>query len=186
MQATGICTSDLGVSVSVCNCVRGTLKRFTSVGPEERSLELVSSSWSIKLQMACFRQYIECMPSWLTSVVCMCATPGGCRSRMRVRRASDACQMGAIYHWGGSLPWTSAVFYWWWNFQNAVQLQQQHSGCWHLDGDRIHLFLPIRLLGTTTRGVLRLYTQIEAILDPITGVPLLTALVTGHCRCQCW
>ena len=47
------------------------------------SLDLTSSTRSIKLQMACFRQYIECTPSWLNSVVCMCATTGVRRFRGR-------------------------------------------------------------------------------------------------------
>ena len=50
-----------------------------------------------------------------------------------------------------------------------IQLQQ-HSGCWDLDGNSIHLFFPIRLLGTITRGVLRLFTQLEAILDSVPAV----------------
>ena len=49
----------------------------------QQFLDLASSSRSIKLQMACFRQYIECMPSWLNSVVCTCATTGVRRFRGR-------------------------------------------------------------------------------------------------------
>ena len=74
------------------------------------------------------------------------------------------------HYWSAPLPRTSAVFYWWSNSQHAVQLQQ-HSGCWDLDGNSIHLFIPIRILGTITR-VLRPYTQLEAILD---SVPAVTA-----------
>ena len=69
------------------------------------------------------------------------------------------------------VPWMLVVFHWWSNSQNAVQLQQ-HSGCWDLDGNSAQLLIPIRLLGTITRGVLRLYTQLEAILD---SVPAVTA-----------
>ena len=42
----------------------------------QQSLDHASSSRSIKVQMACFRQYIECTPSWLSSEVCMCAATG--------------------------------------------------------------------------------------------------------------
>ena len=66
------------------------LSRFASVGVKidgigqvhclnvfkmrvQQSLDLASSSMSIKLQMACVRQYTECTQSWLSSVVCMCA-----------------------------------------------------------------------------------------------------------------
>ena len=40
----------------------------------QQSLDQASSPRSIKLQMACFCQYIECTPSWLSSVACMYAT----------------------------------------------------------------------------------------------------------------
>ena len=49
----------------------------------QQSLDLASSPRSIKLQAACFRQYSECMPSWLNSVVCMCASTGVRRLRGR-------------------------------------------------------------------------------------------------------
>ena len=119
---------------------------------------------SIKLQMACFRRYIECTPSWLKRVVCMCATTGV------------------------PLPQTSAVFYWWSNSQHAVQLQQ-HSGCWDLDENSIHLFLPIRLLGTIIRGVLRSYTQLVVCLKVNSRqsryygakAPTLTSAVRSDC-----
>ena len=39
-----------------------------------------------------------------------------------------------------------------------------------LNGNSIQLFFPIRLLGTITRGVLRLYTQLEAIVDSVSTV----------------
>ena len=83
----------------------------------------------------------------------------------------EQCGVYVCHYWSVPLPLTSAVFYWWSNSQNAVQLQQ-HSGCWDLDGNSIRLLLPIRLLGTITRGVQRLYTQLEAILD---SVPEVTA-----------
>ena len=39
-----------------------------------------------------------------------------------------------------------------------------------LDGNSTHVFLPTRLLGTITRCVLRLYIQLEAILDSVPAV----------------
>ena len=49
-------------------------------------------------------------------------------------------------------------------------LKMQSSYNSTVDGNNTHLFLPIRLLGTITRGVLRLYTQLEAILDSVPAV----------------
>ena len=76
------------------------LRRFVSVGVKndgvgqvhclkmffmgvQRSLDLALLSRGIKLQMACFRQHIECTPSWSNSVVCICATTGVRRLRAR-------------------------------------------------------------------------------------------------------
>ena len=78
----------------------------------------------------------------------------------------NQCGVYVCHYWSAPLMWTSAVFHWWSISQNTVQLRQ-HSGCWDLDGNSIHAFLPIRLLGTITRGVLRLYIQLEAILDSV-------------------
>ena len=122
----------------------GALSKCVQYGVQQ-SLDLASSPRSIKLQMACFRQYIECTPSWLNSGVY------------------------GYHYWSVPLLWPSAVFYWWSNSQNAVQLQQ-HSGCWDLDGNSTHLSFPNRLLGINTRGVLRLCTQLEAILDLVPAV----------------
>ena len=52
--------------------------------------------------------------------------------------------------------------------QTLIQ-PQQHSGCWGLDANSIQFFLPIRLRGTT-RGVLRCYIQLEAVLDSVPAV----------------
>ena len=83
----------------------------------------------------------------------------------------EQCGVYVCHYWSVPIPWTSAVFYWWSNSQNAVQLKQ-HSGCWDLHRNSIRLLLPICLLGTITRGVQRLYTQLGAILD---SVPEVTA-----------
>ena len=52
------------------------MRAACSIWGFQQSLDLASSSRSIKLQMAWFRRYTECTPSWLNSVVCMCATTG--------------------------------------------------------------------------------------------------------------
>ena len=79
------------------------------------------------------------------------------------------CEVYVCHYWSAPLTWMSVVFHWLSNSQNAVQLQH-HSGCWDLDGNNINLFLPICLLGTITRGALRLYIQQEAILNSVPSV----------------
>ena len=102
---------------------------------------------SIRLQMACFRQYIECTPSSLNTVVCMCATTG-------VRCFPDVSCILLVVEFSKCSPATTAQ----WllrSLRNFICSSQ------------------IRLLGTFTQGVLRLYTQLEAILN---SVPAVTAV----------
>ena len=68
-------------------------------------------------------------------------------------------------------PNPNPKFQWRSNSQNAVQVQQ-HSGCWEIDGNSVHLFLSIHVLGTITVCVLCLSIQLEIILD---SVPAVTA-----------
>ena len=130
----------------------------------QQSLDLTSSPRSIKVQMACFRQYIKCTPSWLNIVMCVCATTGvrpfrGCRlystgGRILKMQSSYNSTVAAGILTETALMCSFQPVYW------------EHS----LDGNSTHVFLPTRLLGTITRCVLRLYIQLEAILDSVPAV----------------